>query len=76
MIFLGKGSGSLVGGYLMKSVGTRATYQIFSAVTLVTGCLYYAFNHIYIVKGKREQDKDVPEVCKKIRLTQLLFFKS
>lgn len=64
MVFLGKGSGSLVGGYLMKSVGTRATYQIFSAVTLVTGCLYYAFNHIYIVKGKREQDKDVPEVCK------------
>lgn len=47
-ICLGKGAGSLVGGYLMKSVGTRPTYQIFAAVMLVTGVLYYIFNHIYI----------------------------
>ncbi|XP_054269078.1 uncharacterized protein LOC128990629 [Macrosteles quadrilineatus] len=57
---VGKGSGSLVGGYLMKAVGTRATYQIFSAVTLVTGCLYYAFNHLYIV-NRKHSEKDIPE---------------
>jgi len=56
-LFTGKGSGSLVGGYLMKAVGTRATFQIFSAVTLITGCIYYAFNHIYIVKRRHDQEK-------------------
>ncbi|KAG8298219.1 hypothetical protein J6590_018623 [Homalodisca vitripennis] len=63
---VGKGSGSLVGGYLMKAVGTRPTYQIFSAVTLVTGCLYYAFNHFYIVKrigGSEKENADNPFGC-------------
>ncbi|XP_014276523.1 uncharacterized protein [Halyomorpha halys] len=46
---VGKGAGSLIGGYLMEAVGTRPTYQIFSAVTLLTGCLYFLFNRFYIV---------------------------
>ena len=33
----------------MKAVGTRPTYQIFSAMTLLTGCLYFLFNRFYIV---------------------------
>ncbi|XP_039285429.1 uncharacterized protein LOC111051467 [Nilaparvata lugens] len=45
---VGKGAGSLIGGYLMQAVGTRPTYQIFSATTLITGCIYYLFNHFYI----------------------------
>lgn len=46
---VGKGAGSLIGGYLMQAVGTRPTYQIFSAVTLFTGCVYFLFNRFYIV---------------------------
>lgn len=45
----------MFGGYLMKMVGTRPTYQIFSAVTLATGIIYYLFNRLYIVK-KTQQD--------------------
>lgn len=45
----------------MKAVGTRATYQIFAAITFITGCLYYAFNRIYI-DNRRDQDKDNTDV--------------
>lgn len=50
MNFLGKGSGSLIGGYLMEIVGTRSTYQIFAGMTVITGILYFCFNHFYIKK--------------------------
>ncbi|XP_075232468.1 uncharacterized protein LOC142330866 isoform X2 [Lycorma delicatula] len=59
---VGKGAGSLIGGYLMQAVGTRPTYQIFSAVTLVTGCIYYLFNHFYI--ENRYQKKEMDEQMK------------
>ncbi|XP_031336039.1 uncharacterized protein LOC116165602 isoform X2 [Photinus pyralis] len=51
---VGKGSGSLVGGYLMKYVGTRTTFQIFSAVAAVTGLIYFCFNHFYMKKWPSE----------------------
>lgn len=41
---VGKGAGSLVGGYLMKGFGTRPTYQIFAVFTLLTGVIYWMFN--------------------------------
>ncbi|XP_013135278.1 PREDICTED: uncharacterized protein LOC106100797 [Papilio polytes] len=59
---VGKGSGSLIGGYLMKFVGTRPTYQIFAIATFLTGCVYYLFNKFYI--GKRPFD-DSNDICKK-----------
>ncbi|CAG4978357.1 unnamed protein product [Parnassius apollo] len=60
---VGKGAGSLIGGYLMKFVGTRPTYQIFALATFLTGCIYYLFNKFYI--GKRSHD-DGNDICKKI----------
>lgn len=60
---VGKGSGSLIGGYLMKFFGTRPTYQIFAGATLITGCMYYLFNMFYI--RKRISTEDNNSVCKK-----------
>ncbi|GLV43083.1 uncharacterized protein CBL_14239 [Carabus blaptoides fortunei] len=54
---VGKGSGSLIGGYLMKLVGTRPTYQIFAAMTVVTGILYFCFNH-FCIKRSTDDDED------------------
>ncbi|KAM3967792.1 uncharacterized protein ACR2FA_011329 [Aphomia sociella] len=59
---VGKGSGSLIGGYLMKFFGTRPTYQIFAAATCITGCIYYLFNQFYIRKRAASDDNDL---CKK-----------
>lgn len=59
---VGKGSGSLIGGYLMKFFGTRPTYQVFAAATFITGCIYYLFNKFYI--GKRAVG-DENDICKK-----------
>ncbi|KAK9504834.1 hypothetical protein O3M35_009014 [Rhynocoris fuscipes] len=57
---VGKGAGSLAGGFLMESVGTRPTYQIFALVTLLTGCIYYLFNKFYIIRHSKENlDKEV-----------------
>ncbi|CAH2050547.1 unnamed protein product, partial [Iphiclides podalirius] len=60
---VGKGAGSLIGGYLMKFVGTRPTYQIFALATFLTGCVYYLFNKFYI--GKRPCIDDENDICKK-----------
>uniref|UniRef100_A0A0A9W421 Major facilitator superfamily domain-containing protein 6-A n=1 Tax=Lygus hesperus TaxID=30085 RepID=A0A0A9W421_LYGHE len=59
---VGKGSGSLIGGYLMQTVGTRPTYQIFAGVTLLTGFVYFLFNYFCIErhgKGAIEKEGDV-----------------
>ncbi|CAH0727396.1 unnamed protein product, partial [Brenthis ino] len=59
---VGKGSGSLIGGYLMKFFGTRPTYQLFAAATFITGCFYYLFNQFYIRKRAMGDENDL---CKK-----------
>lgn len=59
---VGRGAGSLVGGYLMKYFGTRPTYQIFAASTLLTGCIYFLFNKFYIRKRAVGDENDL---CKK-----------
>ncbi|XP_014207853.1 uncharacterized protein LOC106638959 [Copidosoma floridanum] len=56
---VGKGSGSLIGGFLMKAFGTRATYLIFAAVTLITGFIYLLFNQLYLSKRLHIQDNNV-----------------
>lgn len=56
-LILGKGAGSLVGGYMMNAIGTRPTYQIFAGVSLITGCIYFLFNKFYIARNTKHQDK-------------------
>ncbi|XP_018396195.1 PREDICTED: uncharacterized protein LOC108774550 [Cyphomyrmex costatus] len=56
---VGKGSGSLIGGYLMKAFGTRPTYQIFSVVTLLTGIIYFIFNVTYLKKRSQIEGNDI-----------------
>ncbi|KAK4871463.1 hypothetical protein RN001_015587 [Aquatica leii] len=51
---VGKGSGSLIGGYLMKYIGTRATFQIFAAISAITGLLYFCINYFYMRKWPSE----------------------
>ncbi|KAL1492391.1 hypothetical protein ABEB36_010643 [Hypothenemus hampei] len=45
---VGKGVGSLVGGYLIKPIGIRHTFQVFSITTLIIGLVYFAFYHFYM----------------------------
>jgi len=59
LIFIGKGSGSLIGGYLMKFFGTRPTYQIFAVVTLLTGIIYFIFNVTYLKKRSQLEGNDI-----------------
>lgn len=59
LIFAGKGSGSLIGGYLMSNFGTRPTYQIFAVVTLVTGIIYFIFNATYLKKRSQLEGNDI-----------------
>ncbi|XP_077298637.1 uncharacterized protein LOC143919921 [Arctopsyche grandis] len=54
---VGKGAGSLVGGYMMNAIGTRLTYQIFAGVSMITGCIYFLFNKFYIARNTKHQDK-------------------
>ncbi|XP_014238903.1 major facilitator superfamily domain-containing protein 6-like [Trichogramma pretiosum] len=56
---VGKGAGSLVGGYLIKFYGTRPTYQIFSVVTLFTGFLYLFFNLTYLAKRPQVEGNEI-----------------
>ncbi|GAB1866623.1 Macrophage MHC class I receptor 2-like protein [Camponotus japonicus] len=56
---VGKGSGSLIGGYLMKTFGTRPTYQIFAMITLVTGIIYFIFNMTYLKKRPQFEGNDI-----------------
>lgn len=56
---VGKGSGSLIGGYLMKAFGTRPTYRIFAVITLITGMMYYIFNVAYLKKRPQVEGNDI-----------------
>ncbi|KMQ90849.1 macrophage mhc class i receptor 2-like protein [Lasius niger] len=56
---VGKGFGSLIGGFLMKTFGTRPTYQIFAVVTLVTGIIYLIFNMTYLKKRSQLEGNDI-----------------
>lgn len=63
---VGKGVGSLVGGYLIKPIGIRHTFQLFSLATLVIGLTYFAFYHFYMKQRPSEgtditkKDKSLP----------------
>ncbi|XP_026274239.1 uncharacterized protein LOC113203664 [Frankliniella occidentalis] len=58
---VGKGAGSLIGGFLMKAVGTRNTYRLFAAGSLGAGLLYALFNRFYLRhrgKDRRAAEKE------------------
>ncbi|XP_068085655.1 major facilitator superfamily domain-containing protein 6 isoform X2 [Anabrus simplex] len=56
---VGKGAGSLVGGYLMKWIGTRPTYQCFSVMCALVGCAYFAFNMLYLRRRPQVEGNDI-----------------
>ncbi|XP_033209800.1 uncharacterized protein LOC117168332 [Belonocnema kinseyi] len=56
---VGKSCGSLIGGFLMKAVGTRSTYQIFAAASLLTGLMYCMFNVFYLKKRPQVEGNDI-----------------
>ncbi|XP_015112689.1 uncharacterized protein LOC107038226 [Diachasma alloeum] len=56
---VGKGAGSLIGGYLMTAFGTRPTYQIFAVVCLITGLIYFFFNLLYLKKRPQVEGNDI-----------------
>ncbi|KAI5748555.1 hypothetical protein M8J76_000134 [Diaphorina citri] len=64
---VGKGAGSLIGGYLMKGFGTKITYQLFAATMVLTGCMYFVFNKAFIVplEKKKINSKDEENCTKK-----------
>lgn len=64
---VGKGTGSLVGGYLMKAFGTRPTYQIFAVVSLVTGIVYFLFNYLYLKKRPQVEGNDIVKKKPKVK---------
>ncbi|CAH1153761.1 unnamed protein product [Phaedon cochleariae] len=61
---VGKGIGSLIGGYLIEPIGIRHTFQVFSVATIIVGSIYFSFYHIYMKKHPSEgtdiTKKDVP----------------
>ncbi|XP_046981061.1 major facilitator superfamily domain-containing protein 6-like [Schistocerca americana] len=56
---VGKGAGSLVGGYLMKGIGTRPTYQVFAAMCAVVGTFYFFFNKFYLRRRPQVEGNDI-----------------
>lgn len=55
----GKGSGSLIGGYMMKAFDTRPTYRIFAVACTITGLLYFLFNKFYLRKILQVEGNDI-----------------
>ncbi|KAG5885718.1 hypothetical protein JTB14_022808 [Gonioctena quinquepunctata] len=51
---VGKGVGSLIGGFLIEPIGIRRTFQLFSVSTAVIGIIYFSFYHIYMKKHPSE----------------------
>ncbi|XP_011309592.1 uncharacterized protein [Fopius arisanus] len=64
---VGKGAGSLIGGYLMTAFGTRPTYQIFAVVCLITGLIYFFFNLFYLKKRPQVEGNDIVKKKPKVQ---------
>ncbi|XP_069689213.1 major facilitator superfamily domain-containing protein 6-like [Periplaneta americana] len=56
---VGKGAGSLIGGYMMKAFGTRPTYRIFAVSCTITGTVYFLFNKFYLRKRPQVEGNDI-----------------
>lgn len=51
----------------MKAFGTRPTYQIFAAVTLITGIMYFFFNALYLRKRPQVEGNDIVKKKPKVK---------
>ena len=67
---VGRGIGSLIGGYLMKwfgagsqdkTVGTRATLRVMAVASVVSAILYFLFN-IFYIRPRRNNEKKEEEI--------------
>ncbi|CAG7728392.1 unnamed protein product [Allacma fusca] len=50
---IGRGAGSLVGGFFIKWYGERITFQIFGVIALISSVLYFILNMAYIRRHTR-----------------------
>ena len=67
-IKLGRGMGSLVGGFMMRAlspdpltsldIGTRATFRYLGVAAFATGFFYFLFNQLYIRPRANKQITD------------------
>ncbi|CAG9855144.1 unnamed protein product [Phyllotreta striolata] len=55
---VGKGIGSLIGGYLIELIGIRHTFQCFSVAIILIGVIYVSFYHMYM-KQHPSQGTDI-----------------
>lgn len=58
---VGKGAGSLVGGYLINAISIRTTFQVFAIFTTVAGLIYVGFYHFYM----KHRPSDGTDITKK-----------
>lgn len=64
---VGRGVGSLIGGFLMKPIGVRDTFRLTGAISLVTGIVYFVLNKLYFQKLQDERRKAQEEEKKKAK---------
>ena len=51
--FLGKGAGSLVGGYMYHHFGARKTFRLFSIANMFSAIAFFIFHLMYIRRRQR-----------------------
>lgn len=51
----GRGVGSLVGGMLIATHGTRPAFRIFGLAAGISGIVYFLIYHLYLVKLERNR---------------------
>ena len=56
---LGKGAGSLIGGFMIKAIGTRPTYQVFATACAGFAAVYFLFHNCYTMKRPKRRMNDI-----------------
>ncbi|XP_065345528.1 uncharacterized protein LOC135943061 [Cloeon dipterum] len=56
---VGRGAGSLIGGFMIKAIGTRPTYQFFAAACAAFAAAYYLFHKYYTQRRPTRQMNDI-----------------
>ncbi|XP_068213541.1 LOW QUALITY PROTEIN: major facilitator superfamily domain-containing protein 6-A-like [Palaemon carinicauda] len=62
---VGRGIGSLIGGFMMKPIGVRNTFRLTGAFSLAAGVVYFFVNRIFFQKLQDERKKIQDEEMKK-----------
>ncbi|KAF4523119.1 hypothetical protein B566_EDAN003134 [Ephemera danica] len=56
---VGKGGGSLIGGFLIKAVGARPTYQLFAVASAGFSVIYFLFHKYVTLKRPQRKINDI-----------------